>query len=557
MKKKLKLFACVLGATATLAMAGFVAGCGVKDKFEQWTCDHVYNDGEVTKPATCVETGVKTFTCLDCGATYTESIDIDVSAHTYDNGVVVSEPTCVNTGLKRYTCVCGVKKTEKLAVIEHTPVTVKGKSPTCIETGLTDGSVCSVCDTVLVEQTEIALVEHTPVPLEAKSPTCSEIGLTVGSKCSVCDIVLEAQTEIAKLAHVDENVDSYCDVCEDIDFTYYQSSANYITEEYTAWESLGGRVARLHVASTADDGTVKDNSFTYLPGEGQIILTFDRERDSFLYKWIGVSDLLENDGNFGDYYITHDDMQYSAFEVDGEYYVDVYFADNVILSLCLGMTTDDIGENIQPCFENVGLGDFKFTENTYTVLLKNVHICVDLNADNVCDGCGFQMGVLSGKTYRMYLNGANYDGDESNGYEAWGGKTVVLGDVTQNETIHLDHGDFVCLFIMWGEHYGSLLSDDFGIIATRYTSATEGYVDLYFEPNTEITFSYENTDGIVDTVTFNTDNLRVKSGELVLVEETETETETASVSTLSLRSPVDPVTQVSSLENESEWTYWW
>ena len=34
----------------------------------------VWGEGVVTKPATCAEAGVKTFTCTDCGETYTEAI---------------------------------------------------------------------------------------------------------------------------------------------------------------------------------------------------------------------------------------------------------------------------------------------------------------------------------------------------------------------------------------------------------------------------------------------------------------------------------------------------
>ena len=38
---------------------------------------HNWDDGVVTKEATCVEEGVMTYTCKDCDATYTEAIPVD------------------------------------------------------------------------------------------------------------------------------------------------------------------------------------------------------------------------------------------------------------------------------------------------------------------------------------------------------------------------------------------------------------------------------------------------------------------------------------------------
>lgn len=42
---------------------------------------HSWNDGEITTPATCQDKGVKTYTCANCGDTYTE--DVDPVEHNY------------------------------------------------------------------------------------------------------------------------------------------------------------------------------------------------------------------------------------------------------------------------------------------------------------------------------------------------------------------------------------------------------------------------------------------------------------------------------------------
>ena len=623
MKKK-KVIACIFAAAATFAMTAFVSGCDIKTQFDQWTCDHVYDDGMITIEPTCTETGERLYTCLDCGKTYTERVE--VIPHAYDIGVITTEPTCTKTGVRTYMCLdCGhekletVDKTEHIATtvaavnptcetvgytmwhycsvcdlvlvpktqiaalghtevtdvavvptcttvgktagshcgtcgktlvehttvqaLGHTPVALEGKSPTCTETGLTAGSICSVCNTVLVEQTVIAMSEHSIFTIPHVEPTCTETGLTAGSVCSVCDTVLVEQTLIeATGIHIDDNLDSYCDVCGNIDFAYYQDTANYTTQEYTAWNNLDGNVARLHVASTADDGTVTDNSFNYVT-TGHISLTYNREKDVFDYIWTAYRSI---DG-YGE--ITHDDIQYSAFEVDGEYYVDVYFTSDVTLSLLSGFVSESgDGENLQPYYENVSLGSFNFSENTHTVLLQIVHNCIDLNADGICDRCSLSNSPLSGNSYRMNYVGANYDNDMSNGYEAWGGVEVVLGDVTNPDyIIILDGSDYINSLFVYIETASrskrALVSipSDCATVTSKFTT-TEGYYDFYFEPNKDIVFEIEDWD---ITLTFNTDNLRVKSGELVLVEDTETE----SVSTLSLRASSVAVT-----ETEDEWS---
>lgn len=117
-------------------------------------CEHSYNAGEVTTAATCTEDGVKTFTCVSCGDTYTETIgrlghayaavvtaptcteqgytthtcsrcgdsykDTYVNAlqHDWDEGVITTEPTEDADGVKTYTCQrsgCGATKTETVS----------------------------------------------------------------------------------------------------------------------------------------------------------------------------------------------------------------------------------------------------------------------------------------------------------------------------------------------------------------------------------------------------------------------------------------------------------
>ena len=78
--------------------------------------EHKWNAGEVTKAPDCKNTGIKTYTCTDCGATKTETLPTTEN-HVWDAGKVTSEATCKDAGEKLYTCtVCAKTKTEAIPV---------------------------------------------------------------------------------------------------------------------------------------------------------------------------------------------------------------------------------------------------------------------------------------------------------------------------------------------------------------------------------------------------------------------------------------------------------
>ena len=85
----------------------------------------------------------------------------------WDDGVVTKEPTTTETGVKTYTCSeCGLTKTEAIAVKEpeqphvHAEEWVPGTPATCTHTGLTDGVKCKWCGEILVAQEEIPKTDH-------------------------------------------------------------------------------------------------------------------------------------------------------------------------------------------------------------------------------------------------------------------------------------------------------------------------------------------------------------------------------------------------------------
>ena len=77
------LFSCYKSTQCAVCLYKLVVSSGT-------TCDHVYDDGVETTPATCTTAGVKTFTCTvdGCGHSYTDTID--ALGHNYVAGTPVN-----------------------------------------------------------------------------------------------------------------------------------------------------------------------------------------------------------------------------------------------------------------------------------------------------------------------------------------------------------------------------------------------------------------------------------------------------------------------------------
>ena len=110
--------------------------------------EHTWDNGVITTDPTCLDIGIKTYTCTVCGQTKTEEVaalghdpsstwskdethhwydcsqctdKLDKAEHAWNNGVVTKEPTLEESGIKLFTCtVCGQTKEE---VIDKTEIT--------------------------------------------------------------------------------------------------------------------------------------------------------------------------------------------------------------------------------------------------------------------------------------------------------------------------------------------------------------------------------------------------------------------------------------------------
>ena len=181
------------------------------------TLEHTYVS--VVTPPTCTANGYTTHTCDHCGDSYINDYT-DKLGHSYGEWKTIKAPTCTAEGIAENVCaVCGNRETQPVDALGHTIVTDAGKAATCTDEGLTEGSHCSVCNTVLTAQEVIPAKGHTTVVDVAIAPTCTEAGLTEGKHCSVCGEVLVAQKIVAALGHTEEEIPAIAPACTTVGWT--------------------------------------------------------------------------------------------------------------------------------------------------------------------------------------------------------------------------------------------------------------------------------------------------------------------------------------------------
>ena len=214
-----------------------VCGTSYKDSTTKAT-GHSYGNSVVTKQPTCTSEGTKTKTCTKCNATVTETIaktshkyadtvvaptcttdgytlhkcsvcgtsykdnTTKATGHSYGNSVVTKQPTCTSEGTAIKTCTkCNATVTEKLPAKGHTAVTDKGYPATCTTAGKTDGSHCSVCNTVIKVQTVINATGHKSSGWIVDKAASIGVKGSKHKECTVCKKVLET-AEIPALSRI-------------------------------------------------------------------------------------------------------------------------------------------------------------------------------------------------------------------------------------------------------------------------------------------------------------------------------------------------------------------
>ena len=206
---------------------------------------HTWDAGKITQKATCIEKGVKTFTCTVCQTTKTEEIPatghgtritkfaknascktegytgdiycqdcgilleegevIQKTEHAWNDGKVTQDAACTEKGVKTYTCtVCQATKTEEIPATGHGKTEVRNqKDATCKAEGYTGDSYCTVCNQKICAGKKIAKTAHSwDIGKITRQPTTAKTGIKTYTctKCKTTRTETIAKLKVKKLA---------------------------------------------------------------------------------------------------------------------------------------------------------------------------------------------------------------------------------------------------------------------------------------------------------------------------------------------------------------------
>ncbi len=189
---------------------------------------HCFENYVSNNDATCIENGTSTARCERCDATDTV-VDVgSVLGHSVVIDAAVA-PTCTTVGYTsgKHCSVCNEIIAPQLELPKishtytdsmdttcnecgferdveclHTDIKILAAKPvTCTTDGLTEGTVCQICEEILVAQITIPATGHKEIIDVAVAATCIADGLTEGKHCSLCGEIFVKQGVVNALGH--------------------------------------------------------------------------------------------------------------------------------------------------------------------------------------------------------------------------------------------------------------------------------------------------------------------------------------------------------------------
>ena len=142
------------------------------------SCEHQHNFGEwsVIENATCTEDGMMVSHC-DCNET--QNYVIPAIGHNYANDI------CANCGDVKVSTECKHQNLDVLSAV----------SPTCTETGLSEGIMCLDCKELIKEQELVSALDHDEYIYTEKDENCNVFNVTVCNR-NDCDFSTKINTGI-------------------------------------------------------------------------------------------------------------------------------------------------------------------------------------------------------------------------------------------------------------------------------------------------------------------------------------------------------------------------
>ena len=210
-------------------------------------CPHKY-ESRITKQATCIAAGEKTFTCKECGDVYTETIPI----------------------------------------IKHQIVEDAAVEATCVLEGKTEGSHCVVCGTVIKQQQTIPAIGHS-YRVKIKKATTEKNGSII-EKCNVCgDEKKQTKIYAVKTVKLSKTSCNYNKKVQKPSVIVKDKKGISLTEgmDYTVSYSKGMKNVGNYIVTIKFkgnySGTIKKN-FSIIPKTTSIVKVTSKKK-GFVLKW--------------------------------------------------------------------------------------------------------------------------------------------------------------------------------------------------------------------------------------------------------------------------------
>lgn len=218
---------------------------------------HDWDGGSITKAASCKETGVKTFTCLECGKTKEETIK-KTTEHKYGQWTVTKEATCTEKGNKTSSCeVCEKTQTKSVKALGHS----YGKSVTVQESTIFAQGImektCKRCEKVKTTNTPCTFNDE-------------DLGITLTTKKKV----FPKNTNVI-VYNSEEQEEGYAELLQSGKFLLYslEAQANEesvqpkgkVTLTLNLPEDFGDNLALYQIvegAAQVQESTVEDSTLT-------------------------------------------------------------------------------------------------------------------------------------------------------------------------------------------------------------------------------------------------------------------------------------------------------
>ena len=209
--------------------------------------------------------------CEECGVQESETVNA--------TSAITTPATCTGQGVLTYTSAAFQNeafeiqtKNAPIAAAGHSPVIDAAVPSTCTETGLTEGSHCSVCGTILNEQQVVPTTAHALISHTALEPTCTSAGNNAYWSCSVCGKFFSddnANHEIAEnewVLSIDENAHdwgapTYEWTDDNLSVTATRTCAHDTSHKET--ETVSATGTETVAASCETDGTMTYSSAVF------------------------------------------------------------------------------------------------------------------------------------------------------------------------------------------------------------------------------------------------------------------------------------------------------